>query len=150
MFLRLNHQYNSAHTLNLFHFCKHNHHNLSQPCLNSFDLCSCNSIILFHKHTHNHDLQIHIYSLNSQLHMSIHHINKTKALYECCRTSKNQRGIGWRFFRCSFCLVRWSRHLVINCGLLGNRMYWSCLRFMGKGLVVVREGISTTNAPYLR
>ena len=83
MFLRLNHQYNSAHTLNLFRFCKHNHHNLSQPCLNSFDLCSCNSIILFHKHTHNHDLQIHIYSLNSQLHMSIHHINKTKALYEC-------------------------------------------------------------------
>jgi hypothetical protein len=47
-------------------------------------------------------------------------------------------------------LVRWSRHLVINCGLLGNRMYWSCLRFMGKGLVVVREGISTPNAPYLR
>jgi len=67
-----------------------------------------------------------------------------------CRTSENQRGIGWRFFRCSFCLVRWSRHLVINCGLLGNRMYWSCLRFMGKGLVVVREGISTPNAPYLR
>jgi hypothetical protein len=43
-----------------------------------------------------------------------------------------------------------SRHLVIDCGLLGNRMYWSCQRFAGKGLVVVREGISTPNAPYLR
>ena len=47
-------------------------------------------------------------------------------------------------------LVRWSRHLVIDFGLLGNRMYWSCQRFAGKGLVVVREGISTPNAPYLR
>ena len=47
-------------------------------------------------------------------------------------------------------LVRWSRHLVIDCGLLGNQMYWSCQRFAGKGLVVVREGISTPNAPYLR
>ena len=47
-------------------------------------------------------------------------------------------------------LVRWSRHLVIDFGLLGNRMYWSCQRFVGKGLVVVREGISTPNTPYLR
>ncbi|KAJ6875961.1 YDG domain-containing protein [Populus alba x Populus x berolinensis] len=47
-------------------------------------------------------------------------------------------------------LVRWSRHLVIDCRLLGNRMYWSRQRFAGKGLVVVREGISTPNAPYLR
>ena len=47
-------------------------------------------------------------------------------------------------------LVRWSRHLVIDFGLLGNRMYWSCQRFTGKGLVVVREGISTPNTPYLR
>ena len=47
-------------------------------------------------------------------------------------------------------LVRWSRHLVIDCELLGNRMYWSCQRFASKGLVVVREGISTPNAPYLR
>ncbi|KAJ6932232.1 hypothetical protein NC651_007831 [Populus alba x Populus x berolinensis] len=46
-------------------------------------------------------------------------------------------------------LVRWSRYLVIDCGLLGNRMYWSCQRFAGKGLVVVREGINTPNAPYL-
>jgi hypothetical protein len=43
-----------------------------------------------------------------------------------------------------------SRHLVIYWRLLGNRMYWSCQRFTGKGLVVVREGISTPNAPYLR
>jgi len=28
--------------------------------------------------------------------------------------------------------------------------YWSYQRFAGKGLVVVREGISTPNAPYLR
>jgi hypothetical protein len=65
---------------------------------------------------------------------------------------KNPHGIGWRFFFvcCLLWLVRWSRHLVIDCGLLGNRMYWSCQRFMGKGLVVVREGISTPNAPYLR
>ena len=47
-------------------------------------------------------------------------------------------------------LVRWSSHLVIDCGLLGNQMYWSCQRFTGKELVVVREGISTPNAPYLR
>ena len=67
-----------------------------------------------------------------------------------CRTSENQRGIGWRSFRCRFDLIRWSRHLVIDCGLLGNRMYWSCQRFAGKGLVVVREGISTSNTPYLR
>jgi hypothetical protein len=49
-----------------------------------------------------------------------------------------------------FDLIRWSRHLVIDCGLLGNRMYWSCQRFAGKGLVVIREGISTPNTPYLR
>ena len=49
-----------------------------------------------------------------------------------------------------FDLIRWSRHLVIDCRLLGNRMYWSCQRFTGKGLVVIREGISTPNAPYLR
>ena len=47
-------------------------------------------------------------------------------------------------------LVRWSRHLVIDCGLLENQMYWSCQRFMGKRLIVVREDISTPNAPYLR
>ena len=47
-------------------------------------------------------------------------------------------------------LVRWSRHLVIYWRLLENRMYWSCQRFASKGLVVVREGISTPNAPYLR
>jgi hypothetical protein len=28
--------------------------------------------------------------------------------------------------------------------------YWSYQRFAGKELVVVREGISTPNAPYLR
>ena len=28
--------------------------------------------------------------------------------------------------------------------------YWSYQRFAGKGLVVVREGISTPNTPYLR
>ncbi|KAJ6976466.1 hypothetical protein NC653_028562 [Populus alba x Populus x berolinensis] len=74
-----------------------------------------------------------------------------------CRTpkksSQSARGIGWRFnSRCCICLnlVRWSRHLVIDFGLLGNRMYWSCQRFAGTGLVVVREGISTPNAPYLR
>ena len=62
------------------------------------------------------------------------------------------RGVGWRFylFVDLLWLVRWSRHLVIDCGLLGNRMYWSYQRFAGKGLVVVREGISTPNAPYLR
>ena len=55
-------------------------------------------------------------------------------------------------FRCCVWLnlVRWSRHLVIDFGILGNRMYWSCQRFTGKGLVVVKEGISTLNAPYLR
>jgi hypothetical protein len=47
-------------------------------------------------------------------------------------------------------LIRWSRHLVIYWRLLGNLIYWSCQRFAGKGLVVVREGISTPNAPYLR
>jgi hypothetical protein len=29
-------------------------------------------------------------------------------------------------------------------------VYWSCQRFTGKGLVVVREGISIPNTPYLR
>jgi len=55
-------------------------------------------------------------------------------------------------FSLSFCFDWFvgSRHLVINCGLLGNRIYWSCQRFMDKRLVVVREGISTPNAPYLR
>ena len=70
-----------------------------------------------------------------------------------CRTSKNPRAASADdFYRCCVCFefVRWSRHLVIDCGLLGNRMYWSCKRFTGKGLVVVREGISTPNAPYLR
>ena len=71
-----------------------------------------------------------------------------------CRTSKKSaRGIGWRFFSrycVAFALVRWSRHLVIDFGLLGNRMYWSCQRFTSKGLVVAREGISTPSAPYLR
>jgi len=58
---------------------------------------------------------------------------------------------GWRsFVVVLFDLIRWSRHLVIDCGLLGNRMYWSCQRFAGKGLVVIRKGISTPNAPYLR
>jgi len=28
--------------------------------------------------------------------------------------------------------------------------YWSYQRFVGKGLVVIREGISTPNTPYLR
>ena len=42
------------------------------------------------------------------------------------RKKSHTRGIGWRFI--SFVviglnLVRWSRHLVIDCGLLGNRMY---------------------------
>jgi hypothetical protein len=49
-----------------------------------------------------------------------------------------------------FDLICWSRHLVIYRRLLGNRMYWSCQRFADKVLVVVREGISTSNAPYLR
>ena len=56
-------------------------------------------------------------------------------------------------FRCCviwFDSVCWSRHLVIYWRLLGNRMYWSCQRFAGKGLVVVRKGISTPNTPYLR
>jgi len=60
---------------------------------------------------------------------------------------------GWRFFLCFLVLiwlVRWSRHLVIYWGLLVNLMYWSCQRFTGKGLVVIREGINTPNAPYLR
>jgi hypothetical protein len=64
---------------------------------------------------------------------------------------QNPRGVGLAIFRYALLdLVRWSRHLVIYWRLLGNRMYWSCQRFAGKGLVVVREGINTPNAPYLR
>jgi len=69
-----------------------------------------------------------------------------------CRTSKKIRAAsaGDLFCYVLIWLVRWSRHLVIDWGLLGNQMYWSCQRFASKGLVVVRKGISTPNAPYLR
>ena len=66
---------------------------------------------------------------------------------------KIPRGIGLAIFLfvvVCLNLVHWSRHLVIYWRLLGNRMYWSCQRFADKGLVVVRKGISTPNAPYLR
>ncbi|KAJ6858011.1 hypothetical protein NC652_040523 [Populus alba x Populus x berolinensis] len=62
--------------------------------------------------------------------------------HSVARQKTSARGIGWRFLSLLRLLefVRWSRHLVIDFGLLGNRMYWSCQRFAGKGLVVVREG----------
>jgi hypothetical protein len=65
---------------------------------------------------------------------------------------KSARHRAWRLFRLLVCFdyIVGSRHLVFNWGLLGNLIYWSCQRFIGKELVVVREGISTPNAPYLR
>jgi len=44
--------------------------------------------------------------------------------YLYCHTSKNPRGIGWRFF-CCYALIWFvgNRHLVIYWRLLGNRMY---------------------------
>ena len=55
-----------------------------------------------------------------------------------CRTSENPRAASagdLSLVVVCLNLVRWSRHLVIDFGLLGNRMYWSCQRFASKGLV---------------
>ena len=64
-----------------------------------------------------------------------------------CRTS-NLHGVGWWFFfMCLLESVRWSRHLVIYWKPLGNRIYWSCQRFTGKGLVMVREVLAPLTHP---
>ena len=96
-------------------------------------------------------------SFISKTQLILHIVEETHVLggnQYICRTKKKIRRAASvdDFSRCCICfeLVRWSRHLVIHWGLLGNLMYWSCQRLAGKGLVVVREGISTPNTPYLR